>query len=182
MWDEYDEKRVCVGNVKMGTLDQVDLRALPSSEAEITNMIDRAGWAVVHNPDPADRLHLRVKPDRKAESLGKFYNGTPVQVLSQEGAWFEVLVGLSGLRGWMMTKYLVFGEAMDAVDEAFPQLVYREHYDSRPAYDRITGGHAIQMDEPYHVIGVVNDELYILLSDSGQTGYVPQAWLFEGNG
>ena len=31
-------------------------------------------------------------------------------------------------------------------------------------------------------IGVVNDEWYILLNEDGQTGYLPQAWLWPGNG
>ena len=38
------------------------------------------------------------------------------------------------------------------------------------------------VDERYHVAGVVEDELYILLTDLGQTGYAPQEWLYEGNG
>ena len=32
-------------------------------------------YAVVHNPDAADRLNLRAAPNREAESLGKYYNG-----------------------------------------------------------------------------------------------------------
>ena len=42
-------------------------------------------YAVVNNPDPADMLNLRVKPDTGAISLGKFYNGTPVTILRTEG-------------------------------------------------------------------------------------------------
>lgn len=36
--------------------------------------------------------------------------------------------------------------------------------------------------EAFDVVGVVEDRLYILLTDDGETGYVPQAWLFDGNG
>ena len=182
-WKDVELEGVCIGSMKMVTLDQLDLLALPQSDEEVAQMVDRSGWAVVHNPDPADRLHLRVKPDRKAESLGKFYNGTPVQVLSQKGEWSEVRIGLSGLQGWMMTKYLTFGETMDHVERVFPQLTYRDEYhDTRPAYDSKACKNSIQMDEGYRVVGVVEDELYILLNDLGQTGYVPQEWLFEGNG
>lgn len=60
---------------------------------------------------------------------------------------------------------------------------YRDEYhDTRPAYDSKACKNSIQMDEGYRVVGVVEDELYILLNDLGQTGYVPQEWLFEGNG
>ena len=33
-----------------------------------------------------------------------------------------------------------------------------------------------------YVVGVVEDEFYILLTDLGDAGYVPQSWLWEGNG
>ncbi len=36
--------------------------------------------------------------------------------------------------------------------------------------------------EAFDVVGVVEDRLYILLTDDDETGYVPQAWLFDGNG
>ena len=38
-------------------------------------------YAVVHNPDAADRLNLRAAPNREAESLGRYYNGVEVQIL-----------------------------------------------------------------------------------------------------
>ena len=37
-------------------------------------------------------------------------------------------------------------------------------------------------DEEYWVVGVVDDRLYIILTEFGATGYVLQDWLFEGNG
>lgn len=164
-----------VGTVNMDTLDKAAPSPCPRRAEEAASQIDRTGWVVVSNPDPADRLHLRTEPDRGAESLGKFYNETPVQVLSQKGEWSEVRVGLDGLRGRMMTKHLAFGEAMDAVKTAFPQLTYRdEHDETRPAYDSKACKHVIQMDKSYDVIGVVEDALYILLTDLGQTGYVSQ--------
>lgn len=36
---------------------------------------------VVANPDPEDRLHLRVSTSTTSASLGKYYNGTQVVVL-----------------------------------------------------------------------------------------------------
>lgn len=52
-----------------------------------------ANTAVVNNPDPADRLHLRAAPSSSAVSLGKYYNGVEVAVQSVSGGWALVKVG-----------------------------------------------------------------------------------------
>lgn len=62
------------------------------------------GYAVVNNPNPADRLNLREAPSQDAYSLGKYYNGVAVQVLETEGDWARVCVG--GTVGYMMRRYL----------------------------------------------------------------------------
>lgn len=43
--------------------------------------------ATVNNPNPADRLNLRAKPSTTSTSLGKYYSGTVVDILANEGAW-----------------------------------------------------------------------------------------------
>ncbi|MCL1963828.1 MAG: SH3 domain-containing protein [Firmicutes bacterium] len=64
-------------------------------------------WAVVNNPNPADRLNLRASPSVEAASLGKYYNGTVVEILLGNGAWCKVRVDVDGKIGYMMRKYLV---------------------------------------------------------------------------
>ena len=60
---------------------------------------------VVANPDPEDRLHLRVSPSTTSASLGKYYSGTQVQVLkTYANGWAKVQIGT--LDGYMMTQYL----------------------------------------------------------------------------
>ena len=60
---------------------------------------------VVANPDPEDRLHLRVSPSTTSASLGKYYNGTQVVVLkTYANGWAKVQIG--SLDGYMMTQYL----------------------------------------------------------------------------
>ena len=61
----------------------------------------------VRNPDPADRLNLRVKPNTSAVSLGKFYNGTPVVAQSIDGDWAKVTI-CGVFSGYMHTDYLAF--------------------------------------------------------------------------
>ena len=31
-------------------------------------------------------------------------------------------------------------------------------------------------------MGVVNDWLYVVVTDEGETGYAPMEWFFDGNG
>lgn len=51
-------------------------------------------YAVVHNPDAADRLNLRAAPNKEAESLGKYYNGVGVQILEElNNGWVRVRIG-----------------------------------------------------------------------------------------
>jgi uncharacterized protein YgiM (DUF1202 family) len=62
-------------------------------------------FAVVNNPNPADRLHLRTQPRTGATSLGKYYNGVTVEVLSYPSdTWVEVRIG--NTVGYMLKQYL----------------------------------------------------------------------------
>ncbi len=62
-------------------------------------------FACVNNPNPADRLHLRVAPSQGAKSLGKYYNGVRVVVLgSTSGDWTKVSIG--NLTGYMDSDFL----------------------------------------------------------------------------
>lgn len=156
-----------------------DLRTLPRSFAEACAQINQAGWAIVNNPDPADRLHLRASPSRAAKSLGKFYNGTPVRVLEEQGDWTKVEIGLDGrFTGWMMKQYLLPGEQVTTFDTAFPQLCLREEYEGSSQVAR-------QNSADYYIIGLLESEQgnqYILLGGDGVTEYVPAHWLYAGNG
>lgn len=65
-------------------------------------------YAVVCNPNSADRLNLRAEPSRSAASLGKYYNGAYVRVWSVENGWAHVTVGMEtgSQTGYMMLEYL----------------------------------------------------------------------------
>jgi len=176
---------IIVGSHPWHDLFSIDFSQLPASTADAIAGLDRDGWAVVSNPDPADRLHLRTAPSVSAESLGKFYNRTPVQVLEQQGGWSRVRIGLDGhLEGWMMTKYLAFGAAMDTVASASPVLIPREQYLYRPLYASadLKSTTGVLFGSDTWIVGVVGDTLYVLLDANGNTGYLPQSWFWAGNG
>lgn len=185
-WTNQGTDGLYIGSLSSGmdNLLTIDLNQLPTSMESLISLVDPDGWAVVNNPNPADRLHLRVEPKRGAKSLGKFYNGTPVQVHETEGDWCRVSIGLDGhLEGWMMKEYLAFGEQMQDVDCVFPQLGLKEEHQNAPAYaDQDMDGNGYHLNGIIWIAGVVDDELYVILTNRGETGYMPQEWFWAGNG
>ncbi|MCL1795263.1 MAG: SH3 domain-containing protein [Clostridia bacterium] len=62
--------------------------------------------AVVNNPNPRDFLNLRAAPTKSSASIGRYYNGTIVDILQYGPEWCYVRV--NGIIGYMMTYYLSF--------------------------------------------------------------------------
>ena len=76
--------------------------------------------AYVCNSDASDRLHLRKKASVRSDSLGKYYNGTIVAVISDEaGEWKKVRIG--NLDGYMKAEYL--SNDFSAYTDALPICV-----------------------------------------------------------
>jgi len=148
------------------------------------------GYALVSNPDPADRLHLRAEPDTEAASLGKYYNGTPVQMTEDLGDWAKVVV--ADVEGYMLKRYLAFDVHMLVTEPAFPHLNIREEYfgrdltvysqpDTESRYTGILTDYGSSI-ETIVILGVVGDDWYHVMTGGGLTGYM-QAELFSpGNG
>lgn len=175
--------------MKVGTLPfdpfADELTALPSTLEELNARLDRTDLAVVCNPDPNDRLHLRTKPSREADSLGKFWNGTPVRVLNERDGWCQVEIGTDGrLTGWMLKKYLVTGAKMDQVTPCFSQQTLRDDKaeTETPIYTDLSLKERYCTHSGWELMGVVNDRLYVIVTDEGETGYAPMEWFFDGNG
>lgn len=79
--------------------------------------------AVINNPNPNDRLNLRVAARQNSTSLGKYYNGCIVAVLkSGENGWSKVRIG--NLEGYMMEKYLEM-DTPSSVASAQPSIEIR---------------------------------------------------------
>jgi hypothetical protein len=167
-------------------LSRITADDLPQRYADAWALFDRTGYAVVDNPDPKDRLHLRANPSQRADSLGKFYNGTILQVKEKKGDWWRVSIG--HLEGWMMGKYLVEGAAMDQVKTAFPVLDLKEGKEDALRFTTPEGradkvlGKAWPLEWQLRIIGVYGDDWYILSTREGQVYFQKQAWFWEGNG
>ncbi|MDD3336021.1 MAG: SH3 domain-containing protein [Eubacteriales bacterium] len=158
----------------------MDWNALPTSLESAVQRIDQSAWAVVNNPNPTDRLHLRTAPQKDASSLGKYYNGTAVRVLDENGEWLHVDV--YGVEGWMMKQYLARGEAMKAVIPRVPTPnaathlinLYETSNSEYPFYKLTSDGDWLDM----RICGVVGgDWFHVWFMDSGRSGYVRQSAL-----
>ena len=173
-------------------ITKLDLTKLPTTFEEAAAQLDTSVYAVVNNPNPADRLHLRGKPDKKAASYGKFYNRTPVYVLGVEGEWAHVRIGneTDGREGYMMKKFLAFGKDKESVKCAFPEKFILENADGEPVINlkRAPSREAFRtinsMDgtDGWWIIGVMDEDWYIILTDDGAVGYALQSLFFDGNG
>ena len=128
--------------------------------------------AVVDNgSDPTQRLNLRSAPSRDAQTLGRFYSGTQVEIVADAGdGWAQVVIGggANSVSGYMMRDYLSDGSAVDARQSrqvtspyGTPSVVLRD----RPSnsYDAVTmlaGGDTVT------VIGVSGEFCYVLTGDA----------------
>lgn len=169
-------------------ITQLDLMHMPASWAEAMAQLDTSCYALVNNPNPADRLHLRTKPEKGAASLGKFYNRTPVWVLSVEGEWAHVYVGgVRGLEGYMMAEYLSMGGENPQVKCAFETLSMIEEVEAVPlldAPDRRNGRVVCDLtaDQDYEIVGVAGEDWLVIMTWDGTVGYALRELFFEGNG
>lgn len=68
---------------------------------------EEEGCYVVSNPKSSDRLHLREEPSTKSTSLGRYFNGTQVEVIGGDAPEGWVHVRVDGNEGYMMVQYLV---------------------------------------------------------------------------
>ena len=168
-------------------ITRLDMNALPTTIKEAVAKLDRSAYAVVNNPNPQDRLHLREQPKKGAASLGKFYNRTPVQVLGMDGEWTHVRIGseAEGIEGWMMSEYLAFGGSVSRVECAFPQMFYRENEFAVYILDAPGNAKTRRYMEEWpgaYIIGVVGDEWYVVMTKDGCVGYMKQSLFEAGNG
>ena len=129
--------------------------------------------AVVNNgSDAAARLNMRGQPSKDADSLGQFYTGTPVNIVSDAGnGWSQVTIGSgnNSLSGYMMTAYLS-ADASSVTDATLNMEVTSPYgtqsiiVRSEPSnsYDAVA---ALVVGDSVRVIGTAGSYYYVLLSD-----------------
>lgn len=136
---------------------------------ETNAVVQSRAW--VYNPDSADRLNLRQHPSTDAASLGKYYNGVPVDVLElAQNGWVKVRI-CEAATGYMQAKYL----SAYKVATAFP-LVYTIHPQQLRLEPRSSGKaiEPIQAGTGMTVLGVCGPWYHVL--DENLDGYIQAAY------
>lgn len=132
--------------------------------------------ALVNNPDPKDRLNLRKAPWTDADMIGRYYNGTPVSILEDSGGdWVKVWIGWDR-QGYMMRKFLAFGQDIRGVQPAMPTYamdkawnLYYEPFPASHVKASYQGGQVIQ------VMGLMAGWWHVRLLDEPETiGFIPE--------
>ncbi len=181
---------ILYGDHPWDDITQIDWNSLPHNLEEASARMDSGNYAMVVNPKPTDRLHLRERADKGSRSRGKYYTGTAVGVSAQDGDWTLVTFGdwRSWVHGYMMKRYLTFGQPGSALRldlSAMPQMSAR--YEMLKVYtEPQTGAYTYHMGESagtMKVIGVIGDEWYhVWFPATGEYGFVRQSDLTAGNG
>ena len=188
VWSGADGTPKCIlyGNHPWDDITEIDWSRLPRQLDEAAAQMDASPYAMVVNPDPKDRLHLREQADKGSHSQGKYYTGAPVKILSVTGDWAQVELG--GQRGYMMKRYLTFGQAGDALYldvSPMPQLsaaneqlkVYKEPQIGDYTWNTNADGNTMK------VIGIIGNDWYcVWFPATGEYGFVRQSDLWAGNG
>ena len=73
-------------------------------------------YAVVNNPSVEERLNLRENASRASGSLGRFDNGTTVEILEQGDTWCRVRIDEK--TGYMLAKYLLMDSSATLLAES----------------------------------------------------------------
>ena len=135
--------------------------------------------AVVDNPNPADRLNLRIEPSLSSDSLGKYYNGVTVEILKVvNNDWVRVRIG--NVDGYMMRAYLRFNASTGSVPSAMPTVTVsrasgrRLNLREKPSVDSQSlslyeGGTKVQ------VLGLTRDWYHVRAGD--RTGFMMASYL-----
>ena len=174
---------IYIGTTMESDLMQIGLSTLPRNKEQLLDVIDRSGWAEVNAPSSTNRACLLPIPDTNSVAIGEFYSGTPVKVMQEQGDWCQIEIGTDGrITGWMPIDHLAFGNEMDEVMCAFPQLILlQDDHDGRNMFTSTDMKEMCSVDGALWIVGVI-DDMYIILTPFGQTAFAPMDWFSEGNG
>lgn len=181
-WISTDSVRTSAlfGDHAWSDITVIDWNTLPVNADEAVPF-SAGDWALVHNPDPADRLNLRTEPNTSCRTLGKYYNGTPVKLLTGRSNGF-VQVDILGVTGWMMEDFISYETSTQVIPMVGLQLFGKE--DVISVYEKADAASPfVQMNCDFVIIGVVGSNWYhVWYPTLNFGGYVQADALWEGNG
>lgn len=183
--DSYHNNLINYGKHPWKDIQSIDWNTLPTSQEEAAKAMDTSRYALVYNPDPKDRLHLREKPSRESKSLGKYYSGSPVLVHRVEGDWVEVTaIGDGwGQSGWMMKKYLVFSDSLVVDLDVMPDWQFRKGAMLYAAPTREAYCRQVMNTYDWQVVGIIGEKwLHVWNPWTGEAGFARVEDEMPGNG
>lgn len=155
----HSDTCIVIGAHPWSDVTTINWATLPTHTTAAYQQTDSSRWVIVRNPDPADRLHLRSYANRSSDSKGKYYTGTPAKVLGVYGDWVEV--NIAGRSGYMMKKYLEFGDHLITTAEYMPEFRFKDDEGKLYALaDRDARTTTIYDAYGWRVIGILGDEWY----------------------
>lgn len=182
--EPFRSEAVCYGSHPWSNITMIDWNNLPATCADAWAKMDTSRWATPNNSNPEDRLHLRARPDKGSESLGKYYNGTPVEVLEKGKEWTRVRVGQT--TGYMMTDYLAFGSEMKKVTPYYSSKTPALLLTNVTVQQNETQSTTIQIPRGemagYAVIGLTSKEWIVWEQNTNSFGRIRDSELWDGNG
>jgi|GEM_PF-4194697 len=170
----------------MTELASVDFQSVLNMLNNPKETLSMEGLAMVNNPNPKDRLNLREKPNADSASLGKYYNGTFVELLGGDDIWAHV--NIHGRQGYMMRKFLAADREVYSVVLADTDRMPMEsaEHTGLPLYEAPDKSAAVRTVIPYGTNLVLLGDTdggwcHVLLAE-GIAGFVESKLIFEGNG
>jgi uncharacterized protein YgiM (DUF1202 family) len=149
------------------------LWAEPGGTPGIVKPVERqTKSAVVNNASNQESIDLFTKPSAGAKSLGKYVNGTTVQVIDTKGGWAHVQ--LYSAEGYMPLESLVLSDKFNDLvritwgrkrkDMTEPLRLYAKPSEEAPS-------EAVTEDVSMHILDTVGVWYHVLFQ--GREGYVP---------
>ena len=123
----------------------------------------------------SSKLNMRTQPSRDSRSLGGFYSGTQVEIVSDAGeGWSEVNIGSGSgsVSGYMMSEYLATGSDMSGVRDSTYRGEVVSPYGTQSvvlrdapsnSYDAVA---MLPVGESVRVIGESGDFYYVRTGDN----------------
>lgn len=169
----HQNEDAMLGDHPWSDVTVIDWTSLPASHEEACAALDTSHWAIISSPDPLACVRLRSGPSTDAETLGGYYNRTPVYIREAGKEWCAVTIG--GVEGWMMTRYLVNGANMRDVPSAAPYAMpQREETMLHVRPSRSSDYVLREMEYPFspYVLGKTGYWYHVWLQDTEEYGYV----------
>ena len=127
----------------------------------------------IHNPNPSDRLHLRVAPQESATSLGRYYNGAPISVLEENTQWVKIRIGKEpgALEGYVNRRFLSTTQIPAAMPEYMSRSSGWELY-NRP--DLSSEHRMMGYGESFYMMGFSDHWWHVMTRDGRLSGFTPK--------